>query len=86
MFCSRRPRYSDAYGDYMGGYGPGGGFGPRPLMHGPSLMGPMRPPRPHGPPRGPRWGSWDGRQSGPERSMRRKFEDDRTIKYLMSEF
>lgn len=71
MFINRNARYNDAYGDYRGGYGPGGGFGPpRGGFHPrpPPLMG---------------WNAGFG-PSGPP--MRRQAVDDRTIRYLLRKY
>ncbi|KAJ0181184.1 hypothetical protein K1T71_003269 [Dendrolimus kikuchii] len=67
-------RYNNAYGDYRGGYGPGGGFGPpQGMFNGPNFYnGPPPPPLMMGQGFGP---------DGPP--MRRKQFDDSAVKYLM---
>lgn len=87
----RNDRYSNAYGDYNGGYGPSGALGPHGGF-GPN-SGPFRPPGPPPPlfppcppdlmEQGYMWGKGFG-PTGPP--FRKPSVEDKTLKYLRRKF
>lgn len=97
-YCCRNDRYSNAYGEYSGGYGhmnsaSGGGFGPtnhlgyEPLNFNsyphPEFMGP-------GSYRRRQWFEPDnyemGRGYGPQGPVRHRRHNDRIIKFLLRKY